>query len=84
MDIGFQELDLSKEAFVFNESPKEEDWLRAVSNSLHPKATYKKARLIRLGTIHILRQHFYTTKLNLFFSVKTNECLFEHYILTKF
>ena len=48
MDIGFQELDLSKEAFVFNESPKEEDWLRVVSNSLHPKATYKKARLIRL------------------------------------
>lgn len=46
--IGFQELDLSKEAFVFNESPKEEDWLRVVSNSLHPKAKYEKLKLIRL------------------------------------
>ena len=28
--IGFQELDLSKEAFVFNESVRERDWTELV------------------------------------------------------
>ena len=42
-----------------------------------------------LGTIHILRKHFYCKKkLNLItylgFFVKTKEFLFQHYILTKF
>ena len=43
------------------------------------------------GTIHILRKHFYSAKLNftskyfgLVFFVKTKEFLFQHYILTKF
>ena len=40
--IGFQELDLSKEAYVFSESPKEEEWRKLVSLSLHPKAKYKQ------------------------------------------
>ncbi|XP_078279089.1 type II inositol 1,4,5-trisphosphate 5-phosphatase isoform X1 [Rhinoraja longicauda] len=46
--VGFQEIDLSKEAFLFNDSPKQEEWFRAVSESLHPLATYAKIKLVRL------------------------------------
>lgn len=46
--IGFQELDLSKEVFIFNDTPREQEWLSAVKNGLHPKAQYRKIKLIRL------------------------------------
>ena len=46
--IGFQELDLSKEAFVFSDSPREEMWYKACKEGLHPKASYKCLRLVRL------------------------------------
>ena len=38
--IGFQELDLSKEAFLFTESVKEDEWKAVVDSSLHPKGKY--------------------------------------------
>ncbi|CAH1799294.1 unnamed protein product [Owenia fusiformis] len=46
--LGFQELDLSKEAFLFAESPKEDEWFEQCRKALHPSATYKKLKLIRL------------------------------------
>lgn len=46
--VGFQELDLSKEAFLFNDSPREEEWNHAVTIALHPGAQYVRIRLIRL------------------------------------
>ena len=46
--IGFQELDLTKEAFIFNESMREEAWRSVVEISLHPKALYKQVKLVRL------------------------------------
>ena len=46
--IGFQELDLSKEAFVFLESIKEEEWMRAVQTGLHKGGDYVLVKHIRL------------------------------------
>lgn len=44
LSISFQELDLSKEAFFFTDTPKEPEWTRAVSEGLHPDAEYALVR----------------------------------------
>ncbi|XP_041351900.1 inositol polyphosphate 5-phosphatase OCRL-like [Gigantopelta aegis] len=46
--IGFQELDLSKEAFIFSDSLKETEWQKAVKEYIHPNAKYRKVKSIRL------------------------------------
>lgn len=46
--IGFQELDLSKEAFLFNDTPREEEWRNEVEKGLHNGAKYDQIALVRL------------------------------------
>ncbi|KAL0281009.1 UNVERIFIED_CONTAM: hypothetical protein PYX00_002139 [Menopon gallinae] len=48
--VGFQELDLSKEAFLFNETPREQEWLDAVNSTLQSqrKVSYFRVCVVRL------------------------------------
>ncbi len=46
--IGFQELDLSREAYLFDNYQREQYWLKLVTRSLHPKASYEMVKSDRL------------------------------------
>ncbi|XP_065649887.1 inositol polyphosphate 5-phosphatase OCRL isoform X3 [Hydra vulgaris] len=46
--IGFQELDLSAEALVFNDSSREDLWIKAIENALPKRADYFKLKHVRL------------------------------------
>lgn len=59
--IGFQELDLSNQAYIFSDSLKENEWKNSVTQCLHPKGRYKKVKLIRLVgvmlIVYVLEKH---------------------------
>lgn len=46
--IGFQELDLSKEAFLFDQTSREDEWYIAVLEGVDSRAKYIKVELVRL------------------------------------
>ncbi|XP_057305735.1 inositol polyphosphate 5-phosphatase OCRL-like [Hydractinia symbiolongicarpus] len=46
--IGFQELDLSAEALVFNDSSREDTWMKAIENGLPKNTDYFKLKHVRL------------------------------------
>jgi len=52
--IGFQELDLSWWRYLVQESAKEDEWVRAVEESLHSKANYQLVKKVRLVGMMLL------------------------------
>ncbi|XP_038077860.1 inositol polyphosphate 5-phosphatase OCRL-like [Patiria miniata] len=52
--IGFQELDLSKEAFLFNDSVREDEWNKAIEKTLSRVGAYIQVKLIRLVGMMLL------------------------------
>lgn len=57
--VGFQELDLSKETFLFDQTPKEEEWYRAVLSTVNKKTKYidvKRVRLVGMLLIILIKE----------------------------
>ena len=52
--IGFQELDLSWWAYLIQESAMEDEWIRAVEDSLHSKGSYQLVQKVRLVGMMLL------------------------------
>ncbi|XP_055954801.1 type II inositol 1,4,5-trisphosphate 5-phosphatase [Patella vulgata] len=52
--IGFQELDLSNQAYIFTDSTKDAEWQKAVRDFLHPKAKYRRVKSVRLVGVMLL------------------------------
>lgn len=46
--VGFQELDLSKETFLFDQTFREDEWYATVLNYVDPRAKYVKVEKVRL------------------------------------
>lgn len=46
--VGFQELDLSKETFLFDQTVREDEWYAAVLAGVDPRAKYVKVEKVRL------------------------------------
>ncbi|XP_062510457.1 type II inositol 1,4,5-trisphosphate 5-phosphatase-like [Corticium candelabrum] len=56
--VGFQELDLSAEALLLNDSSRENEWQRQVEVALHRKGRYYKLKSLRLvGMLLIVFVH---------------------------
>ena len=49
--FSFQELDLSAEALVFNDSSREQSWLEAIENGLPQSAHYFRVSFKKLAAI---------------------------------